>query len=444
MPRLDSPAVRIAGACVVVLLLFLYIRGQVLPLVSDGGTGVPGIVSHQNDYKHVYLGARLLSMGFSPYEAEVMLPFASTMAETEDIRFWAVNPYVYPPFTALVMRPLTWLPFAQSAVAFIWLNNLALLGALLLAAWCMGWRGHPWVAAGLLAMVAWSDVVTRQNNAGQLNVVLLLGYTMVLVAMKRRWPAPAVGAMAGFLALFKLSPGILLVWFLLRREWRHAGWMAGFGLLFTLSSALIYGWQAHWNFLPVLRDMGYGSSTWGEYGNTFWRDPYNQSFNALFHRLLAGDPRGVMEPWLALGPVAANALTWVATVGILGAFGWVAWGRRAPLEASFAAMVMASLLLPALFWDHYLVQAYLPAVVLLALGAGMEGPRRWVVWGGVGVSLVLMAWPIRFGSLDWNGGGALLLHNVKLLPALILFAVALWMGVRPHGEKMMLAANPAP
>lgn len=442
MRRLNSPAGRIAGLCLVLLLLVVHFRGQVLPLVTAQGTGVPGIFSHQNDYKHVYLGARLLSMGFSPYEAEVMLPFAAMMAEEEDIRFRAVNPYVYPPFTALVMTPLSRPSFSTSAVAFVLINNVALFVALLLAAWCAGWRGNPWVAAGLLAVVAWSDAVLRQNNAGQLNVVLLLGYTVVLLALKRRWPAPAIGAMAAFLALFKLSPGLLLPWFLLRRQWRHAGWMAGFGVLFTVVSVLLYGWRVHWDFLPVLRDMGYGSSTWAEYGNTFWRDPYNQSFNALFHRLFAEDPKGMITPWVALGPVVANGLTWLASLLVLGGFAWASWRKGAPLEASFAAMVMASLLLPALFWDHYLVQAYLPAILLLALGWRMEGRGRWLLAGAVVVALVMIAWPIRFGAVQWNDGPLVVLHNLKLLSALVLFGAALWVAAKgPDGRT---AAPPAP
>ncbi|MCC5875021.1 MAG: DUF2029 domain-containing protein [Candidatus Sumerlaeia bacterium] len=428
MSLLQSRGGMVAGWLVAAGLLLGFVFFQVVPLVASHGTGIPGIASGQNDYKHVWAGARLLQSGFSPYPAEVMLSAAGGYAETEDHRFRTINPYVYPPFTALVMMPLAQLPFASSAVAFSILNHILLLGALFLAAWLLGWRGNPWVVVLLLAMVSFNATVFRQNNAGQLNVILLFGYTLVLVGIRRSWPTPVLGAIAAALALFKLSPGILLIWFLLRREWKRAGWMAAFTILFTLVTLVLFGWGVHWDFLPVLRDMGYGSSTWQEYGNTFWRDPYNMSFNALFHRLFVEHEGSGMVPWVALSPVVANGFTWLVSLMLLGLFAFVSWNQKIALSVSYSTMILVSLLLPALFWDHYLVQALLPVMLLSFVAFRLPGiTHRWVLLGLIALSVVVLSWTVRFHGMDWNSGPALLLHNLKLLPALMLLGVAGWM-----------------
>lgn len=440
MALLQSRGGIIAGWVLVAALLAGFLLFQVKPLVADHETGVPGIASAQNDYKHVWAGARLLQAGFSPYPAEVMLLAAGGYAETEDRRFRTINPYVYPPFTALVMMPLAQLSFAQSAVAFALLNILLLLLALHLAAWAHGWRGNPWIVVALLGMVAFNATVFRQNNAGQLNTVLLFGYTLVYIGVGRNWPAPLLGFIAAALALFKLSPGILLVWFLLRREWRRAGWMAGFCVLLSLVTVALFGWSVHWEFLPVLRDMGYGSSTWQEYGNTFWRDPYNMSFNALFHRLFVDHEGSGITPWMSLPAIIANGMTWLVSLALLGFLAVTSWKARCQLPLSFSIMVLVSLLLPALFWDHYLVQALLPVILLAAVATRLpRGPIQWIVPGLLVASVVVMSWTIRFHAMDWNSGPALLLHNLKLLPALLLLGVACWMasvqGYKPAGAS---------
>lgn len=425
---LQSPAGLVVGWLLALGLVVGTVFFQVVPLVSSHGTGIPGIGSAQNDYKHVWAGARLLNSGFSPYPPEVMLSAAAGYFQNEDRRFRTINPYVYPPFTAFVMQPLALLPFAQSVIAFLITNHLLLLGSLFLIAWAHGWRGDPWILVLMLAMVAFNATIFRQNNAGQLNLVLLFGYTLVYIGIMRGWTAPVLGAIAAFLALFKLSPGILLVWFLLRREWARAGWTVLFGILFTIITVAFYGWRVHLDFLPVLRDMGYGSSTWQEHGNTFWRDSYNMSFNALFHRIFVEHDGSGMTPWLSLSPTVANGLTWLASLGVLALFVKVSWRGRGNLAADYSTMILVSLLLPALFWDHYLTQALLPVMLLAILAGGLrESWQRWLVWGILAASVLLMSWTVRFHAVEWNSGPALLLHNLKLLPALMLLGVAVWL-----------------
>jgi hypothetical protein len=429
----------------------LYLLFQVLPPLAHQHPG-----GFQNDFKHIYLGSWLLVHGGNPYDAATLLEYRA-LFEAEDPRFgYGILPFVYPPFAGLVTSPLTVLSFPRAVIAWQLLNHLLLVGGLLLAARAAGWR-WTWQSVALLAAATvWNFALFRQNTAGQMNMVLVAGYGAVAFGLVRGWRPAAVGLLAGTLALYKLSPGILLVYFVATRRWRHAAWMAGWGVGLLLLSILVAGWRLHLDFLPLVREMGYGQSTWWQYGQTFWRDAYNQSPNAFWHRALV--PWEGAQPLVAAGPGWANGLTWLGTLGLLGAAGW-AWGRGAARgkralspaaeAAGLSVAILLSLLAPSLMWDHYLVQALVPAVLLWPY---VSGRTRGLIAACVGISCLgiefgalrlhfaMLGQPLLLLSGDWRDGllgvlfggvqlprGGLvgaMLGSIKLWPTLVLFGLA--------------------
>ncbi len=433
-----SPAGESAAALLCLILFVCYLAFQVFPLLDDRGTGVPGIASHQNDFKHLYLGSELLGEGLSPYESQNMLGMAGSLAGTEDPRFRTILPYVYLPFTGLVLQPLTWFEhFHQAVVAWQILNHLFVLGGLALAGWASGWPRSFWSAAGLLALVAFDFALYRQNNAGQLNAALFFGMALLWLGIVRCWHPAVIGFIAAFLMLFKLSPGIFLVYFLLRRDWRRVGWMIGWAAGLGLLAVLVFGFQVHREFLPVLAQMGYGKSTWAEFGHTFWRDPYNQSFNALFHRVFVESPNSGVSPWLGMGPAVANGLTWLVSFGLLGGFIYTLWKKPrlagAGEAAPFSAAVSLSLLLPSIMWDHYTVQLLLPLIVLVPLMARLGRPV--FLYGLLIGSAVLIFLPIQMDAEAFRSGIGLLVMNAKLLPAVVLFGLSVYTNFKMDSEQ---------
>ncbi len=410
----------------VVLLAGCYIWLQVLPLLATRGTGVPGLASHQNDYKHLYLGSRLLARGVSPYDSQTMLEEAGHHATTEDARFNTILPYVYLPFTGWVLRPLTGLPFAWSAAAFQIVNHLLVLGGLLLAVRLALARSWVLAAAITLLLTAFNHPLIRQNNAGQLNALLLAGLALLYTGERRGWPAPAVGGVTAFLMLFKLSPGIFLIWFLLRREWAKAAWTAGIAAGLTLGMVFLYGVRTHLDFVPVLQDMGYGKSTWAEYGHTFWRDRTNVSPNATFHRFFVEKEGTGITPWVHLGHGVANAMTWGVSLLVIAVFaiGTATTRARRRLDAPFALAICTSLLLPSILWDHYLVQLLLPIVLLSACALQRANPAPALTIIAIAAVIVFMPLPIDMEPL--LAGPGLLVQSLKLVPVLICFGLAAW------------------
>ncbi|HEX3265755.1 MAG TPA: glycosyltransferase family 87 protein [Candidatus Limnocylindrales bacterium] len=131
--------------------------------------------------------------------------------------------YIYSPAFAHLIAPLTALPFPMFAAAWT---------ALLVAAlgWLTGWRAF---FIGVLAPVTMSIAI------GQVDLLMA-----VAIVLGFRWPAAWVLPI-----ITKVTPGIGLVWFAARREWRQLAIAVGATLAVVAMSWAIdppawQGWSA--------------------------------------------------------------------------------------------------------------------------------------------------------------------------------------------------------
>jgi hypothetical protein len=147
--------------------------------------------------------------------------------------------YLYSPAFAQLISPLTWLPFPLFAA--LW---TALVGAILV------WLGGRWAA-----LVAVLPPVLISLVQGQLD----LAYAAVAV-VGLRWPAAWALPI-----LTKITPGIGVVWFAARREWRSLAIAVAATLLVTAVSFVAapqpwldwVGLITHADYPPVGTDLLY-------------------------------------------------------------------------------------------------------------------------------------------------------------------------------------------
>jgi len=365
-----------------------------------------------NDFKHLYLGAWMLVRGQDPYDADALRSLAWQRG------FRSVNPYVYLPLTGLVMSPLTLLDPPDALRVWFVLNHLFLAAALALTFWSLGLRPTLQNITVVVSLAALYYPLHRTLTAGQLNCALLFLFALVFALETRGWFV-AAGAVAAFAFLFKLMPGILLIYFACRWVWalssREAragkGYLAAavsmvvFSAVLSAASIMWVGWGRHVAFAPLLRDMSYGRSTWAEFGQHFYRDPTNQSFNSLFHHLLVMPTGKETTPWLVLGPAWANALTLLAAALCWLLVAWVearacrrrraesALGRTSnamrPSRASatYSLFILLGLLTPSIYWDHYAVIALWPLLACYARLSPKARPAALAV-------MILLALPL--------------------------------------------------
>ncbi|MEA2519788.1 MAG: hypothetical protein QOF49_1868 [Chloroflexota bacterium] len=153
-----------------------------------------------------------------------------------------IGAYLYSPAFAQALAPLVWLPLAVFTALWTALNSAAL--------WFLLRR---WALPSLLFVPIAFEIVSG-------NVHLLYALAIVIGF---RWPAAWA-----LMLLTKVTPGVGLVWFLVRREWRALAVAVGStAAIAVVSYALDAGQWGRW--LELLRTDAAGAAT-GGFATTGW------------------------------------------------------------------------------------------------------------------------------------------------------------------------------
>ena len=166
--------------------------------------------------------------------------------------------YVYPPLWAMAFAPLSLLPawLARSLLDLLGIAALlALLGALRRL---VGEDSRPawrWTA---LTAVSLNALVLNRDMADCFVNTILVALAWLGIDQWTRRRAWRGGALVGLATALKCTPGLFLLYFAWRRQWRMAGAIAAFAALFTIAPAVWQGWagwRAHMaEWAGALRD----------------------------------------------------------------------------------------------------------------------------------------------------------------------------------------------
>jgi len=378
---------------------------------------------HDNDFKHIYLGMKTLVDGGSPYSIASM---ENALKESGLRPDTPLNPYVYLPFTGLSFAPLYSLNIRQASNCMLWANILATL----LALWFIAQACHgktslapsphllPLAFAALCAITGAAHPLMRTLTAGQLNCILLLCISIAFLLIQRN-RALIAGTILGYAAMFKIAPFIFAIYLLLTRNFKALLAMLITAFILLMGSVLICGIDTHADFLPMLRDMSYGKSTWHEFGNIFWKDATNQSLNSFFTHIMVAD-NGIATPWVNLTQSAANIATWIASLCLIVIFVICAHRARTSQtqEAAFHLALLLGLLFPSLLWDHYILLTILPVWWLIAHTCTN---KRYITAFLLFILLGSLFMPWHFQAPMFCQGLPVVCMSLKLWPLLILY-----------------------
>jgi hypothetical protein len=312
------------------------------------------------DFTSYYVAAATLREGrgdplYYPATPDMILARAVTpSAWTETAARWGVpeaNYYLYPPFFAMAMTPLTLVSYG-SAHALWYIANLVALGA---SAWLYARSrllGGGQVSCAEMALIvmalalSWPSLFTF--GAGQANFVVLLLLVGALAALRSGSDAGAGLMTAGAVAI-KMTPALLLVYLAWRRRWKALGWAAaGLGALVVAGAAAAGGESYAVYVGEMVPALSRGCAHW-----------INESPAAFFTRLIDG---GDLFSWaLATPSGASRILTGAAGLALAaGAFLAIGWGRRMmDVDMEFSLMVVTTLFLSPLSWTHHSVLSIL-------------------------------------------------------------------------------------
>lgn len=284
----------------------------------------------------------------------------------------------YPPFAALLLRPLDFLSARWQEIVWLWISLGALVGGAVITARALLPAAWPRARIGVVIALVFPPA-TYNLWHGQVNLVVFL---LLAVALSDYLSGHRTrcAVVLGVAASIKLAPIVLLVVLARRGWWRAVAAGVGTAVAAAAVSVAALGWTVTHQYitsvLPVLnRDNGW---------------IYNQTWNGLVSRLaqhsvLAADPASL---WV-------HALATALSVGTVVAL-WFAVRRssrsRAERGAEFACGVIVMLLVGSIAW----YPVYVHLLIALAAAAGLAYERGlhhralagWSVATVLGVGLV--------------------------------------------------------
>jgi alpha-1,2-mannosyltransferase len=263
---------------------------------------------------------------------------------------WVVA-YIYPPFFALLLAPLTALGLVAAARIWLLVVHAAFLVALALIL-----RTNPELSrAGrrlfLLAGFTFMPVYLNLKFQQVATIWLLLLTATLWAALRRR--AGLSGIFLAAAASLKVSPIFLIPLFARLGRWRIA--VLGSVTLVVVTVVSILLAPGSWQFFTVvLPRIGLGTANWD-----------NGSIDGLVSRIVELVPNlfGGATQTVAKVAIVAAAVTVIGiTLWVARDLGRQAWGLR----LGVAALVTSLLIVSSVTWQHHLVTLLLPIATALA------------------------------------------------------------------------------
>lgn len=295
------------------------------------------------------LGILFAVVGVPMPDALVYQAEGAAVVHGRDLYGFAVTagrlPATYPPFAALLFVPTAWLPDPALKVAFLAGNALLLARFVRLSARLADRTAGLPLLCTATALALWCEPVFQTFGYGQINLALAC---LVLWDLTRPPGAPGRGAAIGVATGIKLTPGLFVVYLLLRGRGREAvtavaafAGTVAVGALVLPAASVAY-WTRH------LFETDRVGKLW---------IVDNQSLQGLIARALRDPSPGLA--WLLPDLAAAAVGLWLA--------------RRAPSERwGVLLTAFTALLISPISWSHHWVWCVPLTAVLLA-----EGRQGW-------------------------------------------------------------------
>jgi hypothetical protein len=363
------------------------------------------------DFIQYWTAGRALSAGISPYDQDFQTAVQQANGwevTREPIPF---QPYFYPPWLAILLWPLSWLPY-HVALSIWFAISLAAIGFASILLWQLTRSNARPLELALVLLLTFTFLpVLHLLGIGQIGSILLALAALLI------WSSPTRhDRLAGIsLGLMSIKPQLGLIialvvgagW-LWQRRWRALSWTAfTWGLCLALSFVVFPGWPAAMMAAPQrFTDL------------TGWAFPLNgyQDDPTLYAVL---QTRFNQSPWLAI--ISLVLLIMVAA----------SWVYRRANGYRLTPPVLACLACLTPFVLSPYTRAYDMILIVCPLIYLLFAPQ--VTWSPLVRSVVVLivyAWPIALLVLGAQG--------VWNVPAIFGLALALLLSDMSRGHRVRL------
>ena len=258
-PEVCPPALRTVS-CLAMAVALLQLSRLAVFMASPDRTGFSFVPWSSWEVRHSCTTAYFVAAKASGSGADVYSDSLYTAADDDPTKIrkskklgaFNIDVYEYPP--PFLLLPRAFLPLAPDFPEYrlVWFGfcGLVLLVATLAVPPLLG--TIPGNRALILSPLFWAAIPTfslLQKGNIQGAVIAMAVFAMLLF---RRGQGAVGGALLAFATLSKLYPGMLLVYLLVRREWRALAWTAGFSAAFVALSLVAFGEGMYRSFLDHL------------------------------------------------------------------------------------------------------------------------------------------------------------------------------------------------
>jgi len=351
-------------------------------------------------------------------------------------------PFFYPPGALVFFRPLNLLPY--SAAVFVWaLVSFAAFAAGLFLLFKslekIGWGFSRGQRALLFLALSLFYPLKFTILAGQANTIIFFCLVAAFYFYLREQDHLA-GLSLAIGTILKISPALLLVYFLTKRRWKIFLWGAFFVALFSLGAELGVWWDQSINWYYLRRVVHHTT----DQGGAHWRDQSLLSFLRLFQRFFDGIYSRFFESFLGsklsgvrFYSLVNYALVGLATLPLL----WFSFRSPSKERAGRCHFLEYSLLVllgvggTGLCWFHQYTILLLPLLVGLAAALHLRsGAFRAVILGLL--AAIYLVWAVNLEPyLSQQGYEPRVLTSVMFYGAVALVGILFYLWRR--GSKIV-------
>lgn len=299
-------------------------------------------------------------------------------------------PFIYPPIGAILFAPWGYFDFITVELA----GNLVVIGSSLLLLLCLYLvtnavlSGRDKLLAFTIAAISWpialfAEPVFLNADLGQINILIMALVVMDLLPIKRRIPR---GVLIGLAAAIKITPLAMLLYFLVKKDFRGIINAVISLLAFTAIGAVLAWENTKEFFSSTLLNL----SAEGDSGvDTTFQS--NSSIQAMLYRWWTSkaDAEASSLPtilWIVLSLIAVAAVAYLMHQ---------LFSRGLHVEAVMVnAMLM--LLISPISWSHHWVWLPLWAVVFFVRYRQHRSHPKFLLWSGVILSVMLLMLPPKW------------------------------------------------
>lgn len=414
-----------------------------------------GIARHLHnfgeDLASSYIGCRLLAAGEGAHLyshssvnfSKVADPVWENMARQTGYHPLALlHPYVQTPLWAYSLEPAcTRMNFRAFCDGYIVLFMLCMSFTLWLVAryWTPALLHPGWLALIYTGLYR-SEPFKYAIFLAQTHILYLFLTVLALILAERRRPVWA-GMLLALAAAVKITPGFLLLYWLLTRQYRAALSFVVTSIVLIAMAFVLLGSGLMHAYLQSL----------SQNANVLLLAFNNQSFAAWWMGLRA--PRSEIEHWYIYRlPASLKLLSMLLTLGSAAVGGWMdrraeedtsANGSAIPPYGAVFAMVGATVF-ASIAWTHYFILLIIP-VMFFGQAARQSRMLRQRSWGWIAcilLILVLNVYPVSFGSVHFVQKRVTIARSQFYSGVLAMGALA-FLAYRRHEEALPPSGTPA-